>query len=92
MYIFDQMTYQIAADLVYKFVCAEGLGQTDPIVVEYEGEIWQVYNYHDGKDGSSPSVVLSKETEGWIFYSTFYYCRYAKKITGFQHEGWEQED
>ena len=90
--IFDQMTYQIAADLVYKLVCADALGETEPITVEYKGQVWEVYNYHDGKDGASPAVVLSRQTEDWIFYSTFFYCRYGKKITGFKHEGFSKED
>ena len=89
---FDQMTYQIAADLVYKLVCADGLGQTEPIEIVYKGEVWSLYNYHDGKDGASPALVISREKDGWVFYSTFFYCRYRKKITGFNHEGFSQED
>ena len=89
---FNGMTYQIAADLVYKLVCADASGEPEPITFEYEGQVWEVYNYHDGKDGASPAVVLSRQTEDCMFYSTFYYCRAAKKIIGFKHEGFSKED
>lgn len=88
----SEMTYQIAADLVYKLVCADASGDTEPITFEYEGQVWKVYNYHDGENGASPALVITREEDNWLFYSTFYYCRYAKKITGFRHEGLERED
>ena len=90
MFEVQGISYDEVVHYVYELACAAALEQNlATIEIVYKGEVWQVYNYTDGRDGSSPGLVIKRESEGWEFYCTFFYCRYAKKITGFKHEGWE---
>jgi hypothetical protein len=83
------ISYGEVIDYVYQLAYAALEQNLGTIEIIYKGEVWQAYNFLDGRDGSSPGLVIKRESEGWEFYSTFFYCRYAKKITGFKHEGWE---
>ena len=87
-----EMNYAEVAHFVYELACADALEQNlKPIEIVYKGETWEIYNYKWSRDGSSPALLIRRESESWVFHSTFYYCRYAKKITGFKHEGWEKD-